>query len=231
MRLRPVLLAALVVLAACGGDDDDDASGSDAPSATEAQAVVDGALLDVDDLGEGWTLTNTIPAGEDDDDSTPIDECAPDAQIEANDLAETEDREFTLEGGLVPSQVQVSGGATADPELITRIHELLRDEAFHDCFGAAFESFLASEAGVEIEVTPVTSEDDVVDVDGIESTKVTLAATISAEGVSVELRFQLVVVSTAHLGMALVVSSSDGAVPDEQVAEWATLLGDRLTAA
>jgi hypothetical protein len=221
---RGLLVAALaVLLISCSSDEDG------APSADEAQEIVDAALLDADDLGEGWELTGTTPAGENDDDSSPIDDCAPDEQLDANDLAESEDRELTLEGELLPSQVQVSAGASADSELLAGIHDLLGDEEFQDCLGAAFEESVGSQPGAEMTVGEITSEDDVVDVDGVASTQLVMPITVAAEGISLELEFRFVVLTTDHIGAAIVVSSTDGAVSDGDVEEWATLLAERIS--
>jgi hypothetical protein len=221
---RGLLVAALaVLLISCSSDEDG------APSADEAQEIVDAALLDADDLGEGWELTGTTPAGENDDDSSPIDDCAPDEQLDANDLAESEDRELTLEGELLPSQVQVSAGASADSELLAGIHDLLGDEEFQGCLGAAFEESVGSQPGAEMTVGEITSEDDVVDVDGVASTQLVMPITVAAEGISLELEFRFVVLTTDHIGAAIVVSSTDGAVSDDDVEEWATLLAERIS--
>jgi hypothetical protein len=224
MRSRALLVPVVaLLLLSCSGDDDD------APSAEDAQAVVDAALLDADDLGEGWELTSTTPAGENDDDSSPIDACAPDDQVDANDLAESEDREFTLEGELLPSQLQVSAGATADSDLLAEIHELLADDEFQDCLGDAFQDSVGSQPGAEVTIAEITSESDVVDTDGVTSTQLVMPITIAADGITLELEFRFVVLTTDHIGAAIVVSSADAAVSDEQIEEWATLLSERIS--
>jgi hypothetical protein len=223
MRSRALLVPIIALLLLSCSDDDG------APSADDAQAIVDAALLDADDLGGGWELTSTTPAGEDGDDAG-FQECAPDSiDMNADDLASSEAREFTLEGELLPTTVQVSASATADRDLLGDIHALLGDAAFKECVGAALEASVGSQPGAEMTVGEITSEDDVVDVDGVTSTQLVMPITIAAEGITLELEFRFVVLSTDHIGAALVVSSADGSVSEDDVEAWATLLAERIS--
>jgi hypothetical protein len=225
MRSRALLVPIIALLLLSCSDDD-----GGAPSADDAQAIVDAALLDADDLGGGWELTSTTPAGEDGDDAG-FQECAPDSiDMNADDLASSEAREFTLEGELLPTTVQVSASATADRDLLGDIHALLGDAAFKECVGAALEESLGSQPGAEMTVGEIASENDVVDVDGISSTQLDIPLTISASGLDVEMEITIVFITTGHVGALLFIGAPiDGGLSDDEIDDWATLLAERIS--
>jgi len=234
-RARAVVLAALVVLAACsGGDDDDDddddreASGSaTALSAEDAQAIVDGALLDAGDLGEGWELSSTIPA--DEEEPTPADECVGEDDVDNADLAESEERRFTgPRDAVVAPEVGISAGAATDPATLARIHDVLADTEVQSCLRDTFQSTMG-EGGLEIG-EPTFAEGIVVGVDvEVESSRLTMPMVFGTGSGAVHAVVELVYVTAGQVGAGIFAFGLDGAITDEQLTDWATEVAGRLT--
>lgn len=255
MRTRALVAAAallaLPLLASCG-DDDEEATSSDtteqaseAPAEDESEAghdlsdedlaaAVEAAQLEPEDLGPGWELTATKgPDEEEDDEPSPIDDCLSDDLPDRFDdaaVAESEKRTFTNAEGVIPSEVESSSVGLDDPELFDEMHALLRDPDFGTCFGEGLQEMVTQD-GTEITVGEVEQAEQVVDPGEdpeLESTGLSIPLTITAEGTTFETRATMVFLSTGHLGSSMFVFGEDGAVTEEQVAEWGRFLAERL---
>lgn len=251
MRTRTaVLLApllALSLLAACSGDDDDDDATPNDDDTTEETAadgddeqadvgvIVERAQLEVEDLGEGWELTSTTPAGEDDDEPNPIDDCAGDVQerFDAATVAESEERSFTQtseDGAVLTTNLSSSAVALDDPSLFDEMHELIRSDEFAECFREAFVE--ASGAGPDLTVGEIQVGDGV-DPDaapeGLTSTSLVIPVTFEAEGIPPQ--ESLFSITLLHLGEvgASVLLFGDAANPVAELgAELSGIVADRL---
>ena len=265
MRLRRAVLA-LALLAACSDDDDGavTASGSGSASDVEAestddeatvddeelasgdvQALIDGAQLDAEDLGEGYELTATSPPDdqddEDDEDDTdageanPIEDCLAgdlDDRFDEATVAETDERTFTQTGGApVPAEVTASNVALDDEALFDEMHELLRSEDFATCMGDAFEAVLAeSAAGADIALGDIAVAEDAVeaDVDDLTSTTITIPVTVSAEGFSLEADVSMLFLDVGELGSSILVFGAADEGRGDDLVRWGGLVAERL---
>ncbi|HYD10043.1 MAG TPA: hypothetical protein VEA78_08065 [Acidimicrobiales bacterium] len=253
-RVRAIALAALLAVSACSDDGDgdttppaDDAASIDEET-TDDEATVDGdeqrsavqrtvdlAQLDEDDLGDGWRLTNTTPAGEDDDES-PLDECVDASYLGTFDdatIAESDERTFTLSADTSPLPPQVSSRAEAldDATLLSQRHDVLASDDFADCIATTFQDVATQQmvrGGGEATVGDVEVRTDVVDVDGAESSRLSVPITLTTEGLTYELAISATYVDIGPLGVNLFVYGSAGTVTLEQELEWASLLAERL---
>lgn len=259
-------LFALALLAGCGDNDEPavDASDSDAsedveaeatddeatvdedelqdqqPSSTDAdaQAAIEAAQLDAQDLGEGFTLTSTKPAGEndEDDEANPIDDCMVtdlDDRFDEATIAETEERTFTREGTTtVPTEVSSSNIALSDASLFDDMHELLRSDDFGTCMGTAFEELLAEDAGgAEITLGEMEVREDVIDpdaADDLSSTSIDIPVSVSAEGFTLDVQVTMAFLNTGELGSSILVFGEADALRDQELAEWGRLVAERL---
>jgi hypothetical protein len=259
MRLRATLLSLLLAVsligAACSSDDDDEAvdTGDDTEQ-TEDQvdeeeqdeatadgdlaAVVDGAQLELEDLGEGWELVSDNPPTDDDeeDEPNPIDECATSElqdSFEAAKVAESNERSFRRTGtGPIPAEVQSSSIGLDDETLFEDMHEVLRSPEFGTCLGEGLQTAMAGGGG-EAVVGEVEQSDEVVDPgndDGLQSTGITIPITLTVEGQTFELRATMVFLNSGPVGSSMFAFAPEGEVSSENVAEWGRLLAERIAA-
>lgn len=268
MRTRAAAIAALLsltLLAACGGDDEDTAATGDTTEEGTAEdgseeeggtdpaeddipedgAVADSdvalheAQLEVEDLGAGWELTDTKPAGEDDDEPSPLDACIPgdlDDRFDAAKVAETEERTFVQQGeGPIPAQLVSSSVALDGAALFEEMHEVLRSAEFADCAGDAFQEAMGGPDGsAEATMGDIEQEDAVVDPGDdpdLTSTGITFPVSISSGELRAEMTVVMAFINTGRVGSSmLVISERDERLP-MRVAEWGGILAERLSAA
>ena len=268
MRIRAAASASLLALALVAGcsDDDDpavdasDASSDDveaestddeatvddderddlADSDADAQAAIDAAQLEAEDLGEGWTLTGTTPPSDsDDDEPNPLDDCMEsdlDDQFDEATIAETDERSFSREGdGVVPTEVTASNVALSDESLFDEMHDLLRSDDFGTCMGTAFEDLLAeSAAGAEVTLGDIEVTEDVVDpdaADDVSSTSIDIPVTVSSQGFTLEAEVTMAFLNVGELGGSILVFGAADDLRAESIAEWGNLVVERLAGA
>jgi hypothetical protein len=262
MRTRTAVLALALLtvplLAGCGGDDDDDAAGATtttqavegsdtddgddaAESDGDAQATVDAVQLEAADLGDGWTLTETKPAGDDDDDeSNPLDTCMEtdigDRMDDAK-VAETEERTFTQEGdgtSPIPAQVTSSAVEIDDEGLFEETYDLVESDEFVGCLTSALDEELQSSAPDADVTIGEISTGPALDVDEFpeaRSTAITIPLTIASSGVSVDLVMALSFVNQGAIGASLFAFGPGDQPIAELSAELAGTLASRMPAA
>lgn len=264
MRFRSLLAAllALALLAGCSDDDDDggaasddtavDVGDDDTPEITadggeepatdaELQAAIETTQLEAEDLGEGWTLTGTKPAGEDagDDAPNPLEDCVDDLGDRFDDaqLAETEERSFERQGEApIPQQLTSSSVALDDGALFTEMHGVLRDDAFGACMATAFEQVMSETTpeGAEITLGDIIQADTVVDPGDdadLESTGIAIPVTVTAEGITLETSVSIMFISTGQVGASLLFFGPVTELGAEEQAEFGRIVAERLSAA
>ena len=191
--------------------------------------------LDVADLGDGWTLTDTSDPSS--DAPSPVDGCtgAVGKQFKAAKVAKSGDRSFTKEtSGAVAVQLTSSSVAISDASLFDDMHALLRDADFGTCLGVAFEKVISGTAsGAQITVGTVDQAEQVVDPGddtNLQSTGITFPVTVSTQGRSVDLLVSMTFISTGTLGASLLVFGPTDELTADVIAEWGRLLAQRLSA-
>lgn len=219
-RFGVALIATAVFLGGCG-DDDDGGLGEDA-----AQTIVDGALLDADDLGAGWQLTDTI-AADDEDVESPLDDCIAADEVDLGDLALSEERRFSMATEvIVPAEVGVSAGASSDAARMARLHDTLARDSFQSCVRETFERELAGTGGAE--VGEIEVDDDLADVDDVTVSRLIVPLTFVNDQFSLEATIDVVIVTTGQVGGQIFAFGPRGTIVEEDLAHWATLMGERL---
>jgi hypothetical protein len=258
MRMRTAVLAAALLtvplLTGCGGDDDDTASattttqasgadddaGTDAEPDADAQATVDAVQLEAADLGDGWTLTETKPAGEDDDEANPLDTCMQtdiDDRIDDAKVAETDERTFTQDDGgtsPVPAQVSASAVELEDEALFQETYELIEGDEFVSCLTTALEEQMnASAPGTDVTVGEIATG-PALDPDEFPeagSTAITIPLSIASGEVSLDLVMSMSFVNQGSVGATLFAFGPADQPLAELAAELAGTLVSRMPAA
>lgn len=250
MRIRTaacIPLLALLLLAACGSDDEEPTSSASAsaPADEEAttetseaaedegadadlEAAVEAAQLEVEDLGEGWTLTETVAAGDQDESPNPLDDCVGDLRqrIEAATVAESEQRTFTFDDGAVsvPTEVESSSVALDDEALFAEMHETFRDEAFLTCLTDTLRDQLGAEQQVNIGEVEVTDGVDPQAAPDAVATALLVPLETEAAG---SLRLSITIITTGSVGTSLSVFGSPDQPIGERAVELAAVLAGR----
>lgn len=223
-RLRAAVVGLALVLAACGGGGDD---GDDAEtlSAEDAERAVARALLDDDDLGDGWEETGRTDPDDVDADDTPLDDCLStnlhDA-IVASRLAESDTVQLELDGGDVFTRTLVTVTTTAfeSTDVIDELLEAYKSEEMGSCLGRAVEQLLGE---TSLEIGEPTMDEGYVTLDDVRSVHVT----VPLHAPRYEIELAVVVIARGQLASSLVTVQLGGAIDGESVARWATLLADR----
>jgi hypothetical protein len=227
-------MAALLVgsvLAACGDDD----GGSEGLSAEEARAAVDSALLDRDDLGDGWRATGTVAPDEESDPPDVIEACAGASvlrTLDAGELAASERRDFRRRGEALFESTRVSVRTLAfdDDGAIDRLLALVDEKGFSECLAGRFESLINDSdqpSQLALTVGSVERDDHYLALDGVRSAQLSIPFDASAGRFTFDAELDLVVVSRGQLASLLVTIEVRGRVDGEDVARWAGLLADR----
>lgn len=218
-----------------GDSASDDDAGADV-DVESLQASVDAAQLETSDLGDGWVLTGTKPAGEDDDEPSPLDDCLAgdiDERVEEGTVAESEERTFELQGETAfPTEITSSSIALEDETLFDEMHELLRSDELATCISDSFREAMASSAdGAEITIGDFEATEDVVDPDAapdLESTGFEIPLTITAEGFTADATVSMTFISTGQLGSSILVFGPSEELRTSMVAELGAILAERL---
>jgi hypothetical protein len=244
-------VAALIALtaAACGGDDDDDGSGSgttepaggqgaedDPRTESERQADEDAAeamLLTLDDFPAGWQ------EGETDEDEE--EEEFEELQADLADCLGVDPDELNPDNPTATSpsftspddeEVSVEVNFTASTEAANRGFELLNDDATPGCYGEALQAVIEETAAQEglpegVEFGDTTFNRLSFDRLGDDSLAFRITLPVSAEGVDVDLFFDVVFARVGRIAIEGSFQSVFAPFDEEQAAELMRTVIDR----
>jgi len=207
--VRLVLVVVALALLACGGGGDGD--GGDAVlSVEDARRAVARAVLDADDLGDGWDEDGAAEG--------PLDGCLAGPE---DVLAEPTTVRFAREVDVFTrTLVTVSTVALESTGAIDDLFVAFRDDGVGPCVARAVQTDLGDRA---LDVGEPEVEDDYVVLDGVRSAHLT----VPLRGPRYEIEIDVVLVSRGQLASTLVTVQLGGSVDGESVVRWATLLADR----
>lgn len=227
MRRLAAALLALVLSVAVGCGDDGGGDREELLSAGEAEDAVERASLDVDDLGEGWELAETIDPGDESSDA-PIDACV-ERGVDDSMLAASPTRKFEHEGDalLDRTHVWMSTEALDDEELAEESAGRFADDDLAGCFGDLLLEAMGGESDVPIEAGEPRVTDDYLGLDGVRSSRLTLPFHAEVADFELDAAVDVVVVSRGQLVSWIVSMQLGDDGGGEDIARWAGLLADR----
>jgi hypothetical protein len=223
----------LAVLVPMGCSGDDDGVADDGLTEKEAASAVDRALLETDDLGDGWDDTGTVAPDEQPDPPDPVEACIGASTLRVLDdatLARSERRDFERdgEGQFESTRVQVRTIAVKEGEAADPVLALFDDDGFVDCFAGQLEPQISDEPSeLRLDVGDADVDDAYLALDGVESARLAIPFHTSAPGFDFDAELDLVVVHRDQLVSFLVTIEVQGRVDGEDVARWSALLADR----
>jgi hypothetical protein len=230
---RAAAIVLVLALIACGGGKDGDRTSS-ALSKDDAPAAVDRALLDLDDLGDGWDGTGTVAPDEEADPPDAVERCIGASvlrTLDAATLARSERRDFERDGDELfqSTRLQVRTIAVRSGEAVDPVFAQLDADGFLDCLAGQLEPQV-SEGPSDLRIDAGDADvktDDYLALDGVRSTRVAIPFHTEAPGFTFEAEMDLVVVQRDQLVSFLLTIELQGTTNGEDLARWAGLLADR----
>lgn len=216
-RAVAIALVALL-LAGCSAGDDDDAA-DDTLTEDEAAGAVEHAVLEEDDLGDGW---DDVDPPEDD----PFGRCFGGI---ASPLASSGARAFLREGDGPAAITRVLLGTVAvgEPSQLDATFERLGEDSLPACLADAFTS-VAGETELGLEVGETDVDDDYLGLDDVRSGRVRIPFRATAPGFELDAELDLVLVARGQLLSSLVTVALGELADGEDIARWSALLADRM---
>jgi hypothetical protein len=218
VRRAAALALAVALVAGCGGGDDDEADADTGLSRRDAAIAVDHAVLDADDLGDGWDEIDP-PAEE------PFGPCFADL---GSPLAVEGPVAFIRDGDgpIAVTRLLVGTVAVDDPHAVDALLEGFDEEALTACLVEGF-STVAGDTELGLEVGDAEVEHDYVPLEGVRSAHVRIPFSASAPGLDLDAELDVVVVSRDQLVSTMLTIGLGELVDGEDVARWSALLADR----
>jgi hypothetical protein len=226
-------LLSLLVSVGCGGRDDGDGNGEHGLTSKDAADAADRALLDADDLGDGWKQTGTMEPGADADPPDAVETCIGASALRAIDaatLASSERRDFKRngDGPFDSTRVQVRTVALRSGEAIDPVLALVADADFADCLGGQLEPQVSDGASeLHLQAGDVDVDDDYLSLDGVRSARVAIPFHTRAGRFDFDAELDLVVISRDQLASFVLTIALGDPADGEDVARWSGLLADR----
>jgi hypothetical protein len=213
------ILPLVGLLASCGDDDDVDTGLTRA----EAEDAVELALLDEDDLGDGWG---------DLDDAGVVDECTSATVLRSLDdaeLAASQVRSFQRRSDdpFGSTRVSVRTRAYDDADAIDDVLAMFGDEAFVDCLDDFDALVSADDSDLVVEAGDAEIDESYLALDGVRSSHLSIPCPADAPGFTFDAELDVVVVARGQLASVLQTVELRGTVDGEEVARWSALLADR----
>jgi hypothetical protein len=226
------LVLVVAVLASCGGGDDD--ADADGLTEKEAASAVDRALLDTDDLGDGWDDTGTVAPDEEADPPDAVEVCVGTSVLRRLDdatIARSARHDFELDGKgpFESTRLQVRTLALEREEAADPVFAQLGEDGFVDCLAQQLEPQVSdgpSELRLDAGEADVV-DDDYLALDGVRSTRVAIPFHTEAPGFSFDAEMDVVVVQRDQLLSFLLTIELQGTADGEDIARWSGLLADR----
>jgi hypothetical protein len=226
-RFAAVFLLALVT-AACGDD---------GLSQEDAEAIVDEVRLDAADLGDGWQQTASEEPTDDDvadsDDDDELEECLGDdaasfSEELDNPLAKSTTDVFALEDSATDQhEVTVETVVVSDEDAVEEAFEIIGSSRFSECFAALLEDEVSgqAEAGVDMTLGEITTDDDYADADRSVAIQVPFQA--AADGNEFGGQFTFGFVNNGQVVSTLLVFSLGDPISDGEIRTWSNTLSER----